>query len=245
MIQAEKSRLEDIATDSKYVEGVNKYAIEYSFEVFQRYLQNGPTLEMGPAEGIMTERLVQVNCDLTVLEGSSQFCENLHRRHPGIQVVESLFEDYIPDKKFSNIVLGHVLEHVEDPVNILGKAREWLAENGIILAAVPNSRSIHRQAGVLLGQLPIEDALNDADRIHGHRRVYNPESFRYDFMSAGLKIDIFGGYWLKPVSNEQIMSSFNEDMVHAFMKLGERYPDIAGEIYIVASSCLSRSSHRK
>ena len=58
----------------------------------------------------------------------------------------------------------------------------------------------------------------------------------YDFISAGLKVGIFGGYWLKPVSNEQIMSSFTEDMVHAFMKLGERYPDIAGEIYIVASN---------
>ncbi len=236
MLQAEKSRLEDIATDSKYAEGANKYTIEYSFEIFQRYLQDGLTLEMGPAEGVMTEHLVQAGCNLTVLEGSNQFCEDLRRRYPDIQVVESLFEDYIPDEKFSSIVLGHVLEHVEDPVNILSKAKEWLAENGVILAAVPNSRSIHRQAGVLLGQLPIEDALNDADRIHGHRRVYNPESFRYDFVSAGLQIDIFGGYWLKPVSNEQIMNSFTEDMVYAFMKLGERYPDIAGEIYIVASN---------
>ncbi len=58
----------------------------------------------------------------------------------------------------------------------------------------------------------------------------------YEFISADLKVGIFGGYWLKPVSNEQIMSSFTEDMVHAFMKLGERYPDIAGEIYIVASN---------
>lgn len=58
----------------------------------------------------------------------------------------------------------------------------------------------------------------------------------YDFISACPKVGIFGGYWLKPVANEQIMSSFTEDMVHAFMKLGERYPDIAGEIYIIASN---------
>jgi hypothetical protein len=39
---------------------------------------------------------------------------------------------------------------------------------------------------------------------------------------------------LKPVSNKQIETSWNPEMLNAFMKLGERYPDIAGEIYVIA-----------
>ena len=83
--------------------------------------------------------------------------------------------------------------------------------------------------------LPFEEALNEAHR-HGHRRVYNPETFRRDFLLAGLKIEVFGGYWLKPVSNGQIERDWTEEMLSAFMTLGERYPDIAGEIYVVAGA---------
>jgi hypothetical protein len=86
-----------------------------------------------------------------------------------------------------------------------------------------------------MGLLDFEESLNETDRHHGHRRVYNPETFRHDFHSAGLVIDCFGGYWMKPVSNKQIESHWTNDMLSSFMKLGERYPDIAGEIYIVAS----------
>ena len=34
--------------------------------------------------------------------------------------------------------------------------------------------------------------------------------------------------------NKQIEESWNEEMIRAFMKLGEKYPEIAAEIYVVA-----------
>ena len=64
--------------------------------------------------------------------------------------------------------------------------------------------------------------------------MYNPESYRNDFLQAGFKIEVFGGYWMKPVSNKQIEETWTPQMLEAFMALGERYPDIAGEIYVVA-----------
>jgi 2-polyprenyl-3-methyl-5-hydroxy-6-metoxy-1,4-benzoquinol methylase len=130
--------------------------------------------------------------------------------------------------------LGHVLEHVEDPVAILKKAKNWLAKDGVILGAVPNSRSLHRQAAVIMDIQATEDTMSELDYHHGHRRIYNPETFRGDFSKAGLKVMHFGGYWLKPVSNNQIHASWSKEMLYAFMKLGERYPDIAGEIYVIA-----------
>ena len=39
---------------------------------------------------------------------------------------------------------------------------------------------------------------------------------------------------MKPLANSQLESWFSEEMIDAFMILGERYPDIAGEIYVVA-----------
>jgi 2-polyprenyl-3-methyl-5-hydroxy-6-metoxy-1,4-benzoquinol methylase len=230
----ELSRLQIIAKDSWYLKGVNSNMVRYSFEIFSRHIHGGRILEMGPAEGIMTPLLLQVSGSLTLLEGSKHFCDELGGRYPQVSVVHSLFEDYEPTEKYDYIILGHVLEHVEAPDSIVRKAAQWLNPGGKILAAVPNSRSIHRQAAVLMGLLPSEDFLNEMDIHHGHRRVFNPESFKEVFVQAGLCIKHLGGYWLKPISNAQIEEAWNPEMLKAFMQMGERYPDIAAEIYIIA-----------
>ena len=238
MNKTESIHLNEIAKHSLYSAGANSEMIKHSFVVASRYLVGGSILELGPAEGVMTSMLISTGKKLTLVEGSEIFCRQLQNDFPDASVVHSLFEEFDPkEKKFDNIILGHVLEHVEDPINILKIAKKWLTPKiGRLFAAVPNSRSLHRQAAVLMGLLPQEDSLNEMDRYHGHRRVFNPETFRNAFLQAGLKIDIFGGYWLKPVSNKQIEDSWTSEMLNAFMQLGERYPDIAGEIYVVASN---------
>lgn len=231
----EQINLNKIAENSRYAEGPNSASVEYSFRVFQRFIRPGEILEMGPAEGIMTQHLVNLGFPLSVVEGSERFSSELAQRYPGISVNHSLFEDFEPAKRFQTIILGHVLEHVVDPKGLLGRVKNWLVPGGRILAAVPNARSLHRQAAVMMGLLRFEEELNETDRHHGHRRVYNPETFRNDFLAAGLSIEAFGGYWLKPLSNQQISDTWTPEMLDAFMMLGEWYPDIAGEIYIVAN----------
>ena len=220
--KAELQRLERIASDSLYASGVNADTVRYSFRIFERFLRGNSILEMGAAEGVMTELLAATGKTLTIVEGSKAFCDALARRFPSAQVFHSLFEDFAPDRAFA------------DPTAILAQAATWLSAEGRILAAVPNSRSLHRQAAVLMGLLPGEEALNEMDLRHGHRRVFNPESFRQCFIAAGLMLEMFGGYWLKPLSNRQIEETWTPDLLAAFMRLGERYPDIAAEIYVVA-----------
>ncbi len=237
----ELEHLERIAADSWYGRGVNARMVEYSFRVFARHIRGTTILELGPAEGIMTELLVPMGKRLTVVEGARKFCEDLRRRFPQANVVHSLFEEFQPKEQFDNIVLGHVLEHVEDPVAVLKLVKSWLKLDGRVLAAVPNARSLHRQAAVMMGLLPSEEAMNEADIHHGHRRIFNPETYRQAFLQAGLQIEIFGGYWMKPVSNRQIEETWTPEMLDAFMQLGERYPDIAAEIYVVAGHPLSQN----
>ncbi len=227
--------LDKIAKDSWYAKGANAATIRYSFEVFKRhFILSGSLLELGPAEGVMTQELSKIFQDFTVVEGSPVFCEKLRDNFPQMKVIESLFENFNPNRTFDNIVLGHILEHVENPVEILKLARTWLSENGKILAAVPNANSIHRQAAVSMGLLSDVYQLNETDIHHGHRRVYDFESFKKDFLESGLKIVCQGGYWLKPLSNKQIEETWSQEMLEAFMKLGEKYPEIAAETYIIA-----------
>ncbi|MDI9337382.1 MAG: class I SAM-dependent methyltransferase [Alphaproteobacteria bacterium] len=209
--------------------------INYCFKVFERFIKPGSILEMGPAEGIMTEYLVNRTNDLTLVDGSAFFCNMLKEKYPQVNVINVLFENFHSDTKYDNIILGHVLEHVDNPVDLLKHLKLFLNEKGRILAAVPNSHSLHRQAAVLMNIIKTEEDMSELDVHHGHRRIYNPFRLRNDFTKAGFSIEHFGGYWLKPISNSQIDASWSKEMLWGFMKLGERYPDIAGEIYVIAT----------
>ncbi len=230
-----KEKLEQVAENSLYTTFTNSATIEYSFSVFKRFLQPGKILELGPAEGLMTAHLIKLDANLTVIEGSDVFARALKSKFPTINVVNELFENTALDVKFENIILGHVLEHVDNPVLILELIKNMLKPGGIVICAVPNARSIHRQAAVEMDILTSIFCMSEKDIHHGHLRIYTPESLRADFIEAGYSIRHTGGYWLKPVSDKQIEQHWNIEMLNAFMRLGEFYPDIAGEIYLVGS----------
>lgn len=235
MINFSESKLNEVAAQSLYTTFTNSNTILYSFKIFSRFLRNGRILELGPAEGLMTELLVEYDEHLTVIEGSSIYAKLLSEKFPSVKIVNALFEEAIVEGQFDFIVLGHVLEHVADPIQLLTVIKKWLAPTGKVLCAVPNARSLHRQAAVEMRLIDSIFSQSEKDIHHGHMRIYTPETFKSDFLKAGYTIDIFGGYWLKPISDKQIEESWNQEMLSAFLKLGESYPDIAAEIYIVAS----------
>ncbi len=233
----EISNLESIAQRSKYADGrVQVSTIQACGRIFERHMKKGSVLELGPAEGIMTNYLWSTggwNADYTSVDGSKTFAEELQKKFGGITSICSLFETFIPNRTFDNIILGHVLEHVENPGYILQLCKEWLADDGVILCAVPNSHSLHRQAAVAMGLMDTEDTFSEKDLYHGHRRIYNLFSLQKEFLDAGFYIKASGGYWLKPLSDKQIEENWSQGMIDAFIELGEQYPTIAGEIYVV------------
>jgi 2-polyprenyl-3-methyl-5-hydroxy-6-metoxy-1,4-benzoquinol methylase len=231
---AERDRLDAIAADRAYGLGANEAMVRYSATVFGRHWRGDRCLEMGPAEGIMTGLLAARFSRLVVVDGADTFCRELRNRYPAADVVTALFETFEPGEVFDTIIMGHVLEHVDDPRHVLRRARDWLAPDGVILLAVPNAQSLHRQAAVLMGLLGDVHAFSPADVRHGHRRVYDLDSLLADVTSSGLRVIHQGGYWLKPLANQQIEASWTAEMLDAFMRLGEQHPEIAAEIYVVA-----------
>ncbi len=233
----EQDRLNNIAQDSIYAAGMGEITIKYSGKIFERFMVTGSVLELGPAEGVMTECLwEQWKKDYTVVDGSEMFIAALKQKYEDINAQVSLFEEYKPERKFKNIILGHVLEHVIDPVEILKLCSQWLEEDGVILAAVPNKDSLHRQAAVIMGLLSSVTSFSEKDYRHGHRRVFGYDSFYQAFIDAGLNVKCRGGYWLKPLADYQIEQSWSRELIDAYMQLGEKYPTIAGELYIVADN---------
>jgi 2-polyprenyl-3-methyl-5-hydroxy-6-metoxy-1,4-benzoquinol methylase len=235
MTNFSKNKLDLVSENSLYTTPTNIETIKYSFTIFSRFLKsNMKILELGPAEGLMTEELIKLDPNLTVIEAASKFCRDLSAKFPSIKVYQNLFEEVKITEKFDAIILGHVLEHVENPLNILNKIKSWLQPNGVVCCAVPNARSIHRQIAVEMGLITSIFEKSEKDIHHGHLRIYTPELLNSEFIGNNYSIISRGGYWLKPISDGQIEKSWTNEMIQAFMKLGEQYPDIAGEIYIIA-----------
>lgn len=237
-MSSEHKHLESVAKslDYAYIEGVNLNTVEYNAEIFKRYLKKGDSiLELGPAEGAMTDLLYPIYSEnYTVVDAVVSYVDILKKRHPGIKGEATLIEEYQPTQYYDSIILGHVLEHVDNPVKILRKCKSWLKTSGQIMLSVPNCNSIHRQAAVIMGLQENVKNLSEMDKTHGHRRVYSWQELADDFESAGLHVVKMGGYWLKPLSNAQLEATWTKQMMDAFMLLGEKYPEIAAEIYVVA-----------
>lgn len=199
--------------------------------------KNFKLLEIGPANGVMTKHFIKLTEDYSICEGSEVFCDKLKSEYPNIKIFNCLIEEMKEEEnnKYDLILLGHVLEHVEELITVLKKIKKLLKNTGKLITVVPNSNSIHRQAAVLMGMLENQKSLNETDIFHGHRRVYDLEMLEKDFVTSGYEIVEKGGYWLKPLSNNQIAENWNIDMINAFFELGKKYPEIAAEIYLISA----------
>ena len=149
--------------------------------------------------------------------------------------VHALFENFEPEESFNSIILEHVLEHVEKPVELLKRVKQWLAPTGKLFLGVPNGQSFHRLVAVKMGLLDNPCQLNSRDLALGHRRIYTPETLRIDIEKSGLVVQDMGGVFFKPLSNKQIQDHWNEEMIQGFYELGKDFPEHAAEIYTECS----------
>jgi 2-polyprenyl-3-methyl-5-hydroxy-6-metoxy-1,4-benzoquinol methylase len=232
--ESETRRQESIAQTAGYLDGVMRVITPLSFQILRKHIRGSTVLELGPAEGLITEQLVAEGLHVEVIEASRSYSKAIALRQPTVVIHNCLFEDFQSERQYSTIVLGHVLEHVADPVLTLSHISQFLEPNGVIFSAVPNAYSIHRRAAVLMGLLSDPHQLNETDRAIGHRRVFDPDSFLQVFESAGLSVVEWGGYWLKPISNRQLAETWTDSMLNAFFELGTSYPDLAAEIWCTA-----------
>jgi 2-polyprenyl-3-methyl-5-hydroxy-6-metoxy-1,4-benzoquinol methylase len=213
----------------------DKRLIRYRYQTIKQYIQGPEGLELGPAEGEMTQFLIGDFSRLTVVDGSSELLAQIPE-YTNLTKIHSLFEDFVPEQRFNTIIMEHVLEHVDHPLKLLERAKKWLAPHGNLLIGVPNANSIHRLAAVKMGLLAQQCELNSRDHALGHRRVYTHDTLKAAIRGAGLNLIEIGGVFFKPLSNKQIQDHWSEEMIQGFYELGKDFPKYAAELYAVCKS---------
>ena len=196
-------------------------------------LKEGSVLEMGVGDRVWTPLVLKRFGETSVVDASSELLESL-KEFAGLGRIEkycSLFEDFSPDVSFDNILCTYVLEHVDDPVEILRRAADWLNPDGGIHLVIPHALSLHRRLAVLMNLQKSPGDLGDSDRHIGHRRCLTHTELDSLVGEAGLKIVERTGLISKLVPN-LLMEKFPDEILDGIVRLGAELPiEYSGTLY--------------
>ena len=234
----ERERLEEVAR--QYDPEADWEEIKIILMAADLIRENAPdpslALELGISTGLMTGSLAGFFKSIVAVDGSAKNLETTRQRLSAaglnnVELMESLFEEFQPSRKFPNIIMAHVLEHVEDPVALLRQYGQHLKPGGVMHLAVPNAASLNRRIGFSLGMMKKLDQLGPKDIMVGHRRLYTYNMLHEQVIEAGLRPGVCQGIFLKPLSKAQ-MSHWKDDLVEAFFQMGRELPAYAMDIYL-------------
>lgn len=197
------------------------------------HVQGPRVLDLGYIDGTWTDSLLSQGHHVDVLEGASRHVAHARQRYAGrphVTVLHTLFETFEPAERYDTVVAGDMLGCVDDPVGLLRRAAGWLRPEGLLIATVPNSRSLHRRIGSVLKMESTPEEVNSQYRAVGNRWAYDRYLLRHHLSSADLEVLTVRGCFLKPLPSEQIQG-WDDDLLRAFLDVGDELEDYCYYIY--------------
>jgi SAM-dependent methyltransferase len=226
----------------------HKYAYGFDFDVMHPYMlrsflpffRSGSFLELGSFKGDFTKRFIDHFEDITCVEASNEAIA-IAKESLGDQItfINSLFETVSLPTKYDNIVLTHVLEHIDDPIKVLKRINdEWLSDHGRFFLVCPNANAPSRQIAVKMGLISHNSAVTPAEKEHGHNITYTLDTLERDAKAAGLKVVYRSGIFFKALANFQWDRLLQTDIISkeyldGCYELGQQYPDLCSSIFLM------------
>jgi 2-polyprenyl-3-methyl-5-hydroxy-6-metoxy-1,4-benzoquinol methylase len=224
------------------------YGYNFDFDVmhpfmlksFIPYFNNGNLLELGSFKGQFTERFLPFFDQITCVEASDEAISESKKKLEGkVNFINELFENVNLPEKYENILLTHVLEHIDDPVYILKRINdEWLSDTGRFFLVCPNANAPSRQIAVKMGLISHNNAVTAAEKEHGHQITYTLDTLERDAKAAGLKVIHRSGIFFKALANfqwDQLLQTdiISKEYLEGCYELGQQYPDLCSSIFLL------------
>lgn len=227
--------------DHKYAYGFDLDVMHpYMIRSFEPFFREGNLLELGSFKGDFTKRFLPYFKDITCVEASDVAIKEAQKKLGNhVTFINSLFEKVTLPRRYDNIVLTHVLEHLNDPILVLKRINhEWLAPGGRFFLVCPNANAPSRQIAVKMGLISHSSAVTEAEADHGHRCTYSLDTLERDALAAGLKVVYRSGIFFKVLANFQWDRLLQTDIISkeyldGCFKLGQQYPDLCSSIFLM------------
>ena len=209
-------------------------------KAFIPFFRKGNFLELGSFKGDFTKRFIPHFDDITCVEASDEAIKFAKSQFGNkVKYVHSLFETATLPTKYDNIVLTHVLEHIDDPIKVMKRINdEWLSDVGRFFLVCPNANAPSRQIAVKMGLISHNSAVTPAEKEHGHRITYTLDTLERDAKAAGLNVVHRSGIFFKALANFQWDRLLNTDIIskeylEGCYQLGQHYPDLCSSIFLM------------
>jgi 2-polyprenyl-3-methyl-5-hydroxy-6-metoxy-1,4-benzoquinol methylase len=229
----------------------HKYAYNFDFAVmhvfmiraFLPFFRKGNILELGSFRGDFTKRLIPYFEDITCVEASDEAVACAARELGGrVKIVNASFDSAQLPERYDNIVLTHVLEHLDEPVATLKRINEeWLSEEGRLFLVCPNAHAPSRQIAVRMGIVSHNSAVTAAEKEHGHRITYSLDTIERDVRAGGLRVVYRSGIFFKALANfqwDRLLATdiISEKYLEACYEVGQLYPELCSSIFLLCES---------
>jgi 2-polyprenyl-3-methyl-5-hydroxy-6-metoxy-1,4-benzoquinol methylase len=214
---------------------MNGKVILARYQRLSKFFFGDSCLELGCSDGAGVPLLQPFFKEIVGVDGAWHAIEQAKESYSqdGISFECSYFEDLELDRQFDTVIMGHILEHVDDPKPVIDVAIRHLKPGGVLISDVPNAGSIHRELGVRMGLIRHVQELNASDLSIGHQRVYTRSEFRAEFERPELEILDEGGYLYKPFSFAQLELILDDAQLQTLIDFGAENPDQAAEIFVI------------
>ena len=228
-------------SDHKYVYNFDLDVIHpFMIKSFTPFFRVGNLMELGSFKGDFTRKLLPFFNDITCVEASNEAID-IAKKEFGekVKFINSTFETVTLPRKYENIVLTHVLEHLDDPILVMKRINdEWLSDTGRFFLVCPNANAPSRQIAVKMGLISHNSAVTTAEGEHGHRITYTFDTLERDAEAAGLNVIHRSGIFFKALANFQWDKLLNTDIIspeylEGCYQLGQQYPDLCSSIFLM------------
>ena len=208
----------------------------YLVRRLEAFVSGPAVLELGFLDGIWTDRLLQLGHRIDIVEGSALRCQEARTRYSGdarVTVHEAMLEEFEANTAFNTVVAGDMLQFVDDAATFLPRLQKWIAPRGSLLVTVPNSRSLHRRVGALMGLKTSPAELAPNDLLVGARRTFESYSLRRLLVDCGYNVEFIRGSFLKPLSSAQ-MQDWSPELFSAYDQLSDELQEYCYYLYAKA-----------
>jgi SAM-dependent methyltransferase len=209
----------------------------YPKRILSRFNFADSLLELGLGHGFTAELFAKACNRHVIVDGASVVIDQFKQREPNFSgaLVLDYFETYAPKEPFDIIVMGFVLEHVDDPEIILRRYRQYLKPDGKIYVAVPNAKSLNRRIGFELGLIDDIYSLNANDIALGHKRQFCIDTLSELLLKTGYSIEHVEGLYLKPLplATLKTVPDFKKNL-EAMCKVGIEFPELCVGLLVEA-----------
>ncbi len=105
---------------------------------------SGTLLDVGAATGIFMKLAKERGFEVEGIEPSLWAAKKAEEKY-GFKIHNTTFENFETDKKYDIITMLDLIEHVENPLEILKKANSLLNKNGLLVLVTPDIDSLLRK----------------------------------------------------------------------------------------------------